>query len=429
MPICFVVQGFGPKTDYTTGKTYDLDRSYDVVKEAVLAAGLQCVRADEIVHSGTIDIPMYEQLLGADLVVADLSTYNVNAAFELGVRYGLKPRATIVIAEESFKNPFDVSHIAITRYKHLGEDIGRKEAERFKADLAERIRTIVAEARADSPVYTTLGQLEPPRLRAGDAPLVTGAAAPAPAEAPTVKLLMESALAKINPPVGTPSDFAGAKALLELVRAQNPGDPFVVQQLALATYKAKLPDPLSALQAAHQILQSLNPATTNDPETLGIWGAVHKRLWDLDPKPAWLDEAVSAYSRGFYLKQDHYTGVNFACLLELRALQSARAKDFENAIADRVTARRTRVDLIRWMTPQMGDMAALPRDKQYWLLASMWEAALGLGRADEAAAWEAKARALQPADWMLQTTQDQLQRVQMAQAELALLLKPLLGGA
>ena len=64
-PLCFVVQGFGSKTDYTDGRVLDLDASYDVIKQAVERAGLRCQRADEIVHSGTIDIPMYEQLLEA----------------------------------------------------------------------------------------------------------------------------------------------------------------------------------------------------------------------------------------------------------------------------------------------------------------------------------------------------------------------------
>lgn len=121
MYTCFVVQGFGKKTDYTDGRVLDLDASYEIIKEAVESAGLQCIRADEIVHSGTIDVPMYEQLLRADLVIADLSTYNVNAAFELGVRYGLRPQATIIVAEEQFKNPFDVGHIVIRRYQHLGK--------------------------------------------------------------------------------------------------------------------------------------------------------------------------------------------------------------------------------------------------------------------------------------------------------------------
>ena len=74
---CFVVMGFGKKTDFETGRVLDLDRSYrNLIKPAVEAAGLKCIRADEVVHSGMIDVPMYEFLLEADIVVADLSTSN-----------------------------------------------------------------------------------------------------------------------------------------------------------------------------------------------------------------------------------------------------------------------------------------------------------------------------------------------------------------
>src|SRR5262249_56899053 len=85
---CFVVMGFHKKTDFETGRTLDLDKTYNnIIKPAVEAAGLTCVRADEIIHSGPIDVPMYEQLLGADVVVADLSTSNNNPSYELGVRH------------------------------------------------------------------------------------------------------------------------------------------------------------------------------------------------------------------------------------------------------------------------------------------------------------------------------------------------------
>src|SRR5262245_56910730 len=51
MASCFVVMGFGKKTDFETGRTLDLDKSYkNVIKPAVEAAGLTCIRADEIVH-------------------------------------------------------------------------------------------------------------------------------------------------------------------------------------------------------------------------------------------------------------------------------------------------------------------------------------------------------------------------------------------
>lgn len=425
MPTCFVVQGFGKKTDYTDGRILDLDASYAVIKEAVEAAGLQCVRADEIIHSGAIDLPMYEQLLRADLVIADLSTYNVNAIFELGVRYGLRPNATIIVAEEGFKHPFDVSHIAITPYKHLGEDIGRKEADRFKKVLVERITAIVASGSTDSPVYTFLHQLEPPRNRAerliAEAE-ASAAAAALPAEgadAQTSKLLLETALAKINPPEGQPSDFAGAKTLLEMVRAKRPHDHFILQQLALATYKSKQPTPLAALLLARDVLMAIDPMTTNDPETLGIWGAIHKRLWDLDPQPTNLAASINAYSRGFYLKQDYYNGINFAVLLELRALQSARAGERDEAIADKVLARRVREEVLGYLLPQLADKAELPADKHYWALASMWEVNVGLGRDAEAVPWERAARALESPDWMLQSTEEQIARVRKTQAELA----------
>ena len=57
---------------------------------------------------------MYEQLLNADVVVADLSTSNKNAFYELGVRHALRPYTTVVIAEDGIKTfPFDVNHVAV----------------------------------------------------------------------------------------------------------------------------------------------------------------------------------------------------------------------------------------------------------------------------------------------------------------------------
>lgn len=77
---CFVIMGFGEKPDFATGRTLDLDKTCRVIiRPAVEAAGLECIRADDVIHSGTIDTPMYRMLLEADIVVADLSTSNANA--------------------------------------------------------------------------------------------------------------------------------------------------------------------------------------------------------------------------------------------------------------------------------------------------------------------------------------------------------------
>src|SRR5215471_2937990 len=54
---CFVIMGFGKKVDFETGKTFDLDMTYqNLIKPAVEAANVECIRADEITHAGVIDV-------------------------------------------------------------------------------------------------------------------------------------------------------------------------------------------------------------------------------------------------------------------------------------------------------------------------------------------------------------------------------------
>ncbi len=446
MATCFVVQGFGKKTDFTDGRVLDLDASYAIIKEAVESAGLHCLRADEIQHSGTIDVPMYQQLLQADLVIADLSTYNVNAAFELGVRYGLRPYATIIVAEEGFKNPFDVGHIVIRRYKHLGEDIGTKEAKRFRDDLKQTITDILAKGATDSPVYTFLPDLTPPWAKpaVGGAllsptPVSTAlpATASAPAPAPpmvkrdgmafalprsaddepiphTAKANLEQAEAMLQT-----SDFTGACALLQEVRKQRPNDSFVIQQLALATYKSRQPTPETALSDARNLLMALNPATTNDPETLGLWGAIYKRLWEIKHLEADLNESIDAYSRGFQLKQDYYNGINLAFLLDLRALRTLKAGLRDEGITDSILAKRIRREVIKYTEPLLA--TDFGDDKRYWILATLWEASAGLGDTLASEKWAVQARALKMAEWMTDTTEKQIQAMLDTQAEIALL--------
>jgi hypothetical protein len=95
MGSCFVIMGFGEKTDFQSNpqRLLNLDKTYEnIIKPAIEEAGLSGVRADEIIHFSVIDKPMYENLLSADLVVADLSTANVNATYEPGVRHALRYR-------------------------------------------------------------------------------------------------------------------------------------------------------------------------------------------------------------------------------------------------------------------------------------------------------------------------------------------------
>lgn len=419
MATCFVVMGFGEKTDYRTSRVLDLDKTYrHIIKKAVQAAGLECIRADEIPHSGTIDVPMYEQLLGADLVVADLSTANLNAAYELGIRHALRPATTIIIAEEQFSSPFDMNHIVVRRYRHDGKALDIDEVERFREALQQAIADIMASPRTDSPVYTYLSALQPPSLAKA---MAAAAAAPAPSAAAAVPPQALSALMDGIRAARDGKQWALAKALIASARALVPEDSYLVQQLALVTYKSQDPDERSALVAARQVLLELKPLGCNNAETLGLWGAVHKRLHALSQEAADLDAAIFAYEKGYRLLGDYYNGINWAYLLNVRAAQPGTPRD--EAIADAVLARRARRDVARLCAERLAALAgrAGTEEERYWVLATQAEAALGQGNEPLCAELMAQAAPLAAGKaWMTDSTQDQLQKLRALMAKVPL---------
>jgi hypothetical protein len=443
---CFVVMGFGKKTDFETGRTLDLDKSYrNIIKPAVEAAGLRCIRADEIIHSGLIDVPMYEQLLNADVVVADLSTSNKNAFYELGVRHALRPYTTVVIAEDGIKTfPFDVNHVVVRQYHHLGEDIGFDEVMRFRELLTKAIQEIMSQnpRSSDSPVYTFINGLNPPAVARAIAEAKAGANSAVTAE----KALMDASGGEAKEPASEAAkaatamsrsmlmeqvdeaqkreDFVAAKNLLSFIRGMmkqeapdRPEDPYIIQRLAFLTYKSEYPSKEAALKEARDLLETLEPKTSNDTETLGLWGAVHKRLWGLTKANDALNEAVRGYERGYFLRNDYYNGINLAYLLNVRA---ANAEDPAEAIADFIQARRIRQEVKaicdEWLKshppPDAGNASAKGmleyQKSSYWVMASMAEAHIGLGEEEEAERLLEQAYASAPDSWMKTSTQEQI---------------------
>ena len=56
-----------------------------------------------------------------------------------------------------------------------------------------------------------------------------------------------------------------------------------------------------------------------------------------------LDESVKAYARGYYIRNDYYNGINYAFMLDVRASCS----DGDEALVDRLLARRVRKDVLK----------------------------------------------------------------------------------
>ena len=75
--MCFVAMPFNVRTAPDgSGVTIDFDKVYEAIQAGVETAGLESVRADFEVQGGFIHRPMFERLIVAEYVVADLTFAN-----------------------------------------------------------------------------------------------------------------------------------------------------------------------------------------------------------------------------------------------------------------------------------------------------------------------------------------------------------------
>jgi tetratricopeptide (TPR) repeat protein len=220
-------------------------------------------------------------------------------------------------------------------------------------------------------------------------------------------------------------DWVKAKMLLEEIREMRRAgasetsatseDPYILQRLALATYKSKYPNPEEALKGARDLLVPLEPQTYNDTETLGLWGSVHKRLWELTRDGSYLDEAVRAYERGFSLRKDYYNGINYAFLLNVRGAGANRAGKNAEADVDFAEAQRACQQVVQicedWLAQNPKPDERREIEAKYWVLATLAEAHYGLGENDAAEQRLEEAYAIAPGEWMKESTKDQLAKL------------------
>lgn len=440
--------GFGIKTDFATGRQLDLNKTYKVlIKPVVENKGILCVRADEIKHSGSIDLQMYRELLEADIVIADLSTANPNALYELGIRHALRPRTTIVISEEQLPYPFDLNHISIQKYTHLGHAIDYEEVERFRQLLSETIDNVLNSKDPDSPVYTYLRNLMPPVIKeessdippAGTPAFYSDSGKEAVAEdisvlspgnfnisLSTITEAGEEALEN-NKFHEARQYFEEAYAIFKSIKKNDEGnDPYIVQRLALCIYKSS-PLDNKELQYALDLLYSIGLKHSNDTETVVLAGRISRRLFYNGEGVKHLEKAIEFFQRGYFLLHNRYNGINLALLLTRRVDTDLYPKQSDK-ITDLVWANRIRREVIEISNNEfkmLMQKAAqpvlnqLPNDEnitkaqdkslaynKFWILANTAHAYYGLGQMDTAKDYYAEALKLPHEQWMINSVND-----------------------
>lgn len=397
---CFVIMGYGVKQDYFTGRELDLDKTYEeIIKPMIEDLNIKCIRCDEVRHSGIIDDPMYEELLSADIVVADLSTYNANVFYELGIRHALKPYTTVIISEKELKYPFDINHIAIYTYEHLGKDIGYSEVNRFKKEMTECITEILSKPAIDSPVYTYL-KINPPKIDQKSIDIADNNENEGISE--TLRTIIDIADKALEN-----NEFNKAKEFYNTAYDMDKSNESLLQKSILCTYKSQRPDKKTALINALELTKKLRPKTSTNVETLGLCSAIHKRLWEEGNKQEDLNSAIEYSIRGFYISNDYYNGINLAFLFNVRANLSYG----DEKIADIINAKRIRKKVIEICEKLVNEKLEFRSDK-YWIMATLEEAYFGLGDNEKYLKFKNEAQKQSNIQWMINTTESQISKLE-----------------
>ena len=165
-PYCFVITSFGQKENlndlkakYKDGniepvQKIDFDKIYEeLVKPAIIKAGLEPLIEREEKSLGSIHKTMYEKIILCEFCIADVTNFNPNAYYELGMRYAVKPFTTIpIIASSHFPLPFDIGPNRTFAYQ-VDNDFNLSNLEDDINTLAGMLLNAKQRRGTDSPLY------------------------------------------------------------------------------------------------------------------------------------------------------------------------------------------------------------------------------------------------------------------------------------
>ncbi len=176
-PHAFVIMPFGKKKG-GDGAIYDFNAIYtQLIKPSLEAAGFEAFRADEETTSGDILTDMFQELLLADLCVADMSIDNANVFYELGIRHAFRKRGIVHIQAGRAYMPFDVFNVRTIPYHITPEgvpDPGFLDKDKAAISRVTRDTWASDTETVHSPIFNLLDGLVEPDRRTLRTPLATG---------------------------------------------------------------------------------------------------------------------------------------------------------------------------------------------------------------------------------------------------------------
>ncbi|MEO6719347.1 MAG: TRAFs-binding domain-containing protein [Ferruginibacter sp.] len=441
-PLCFVLMPFGTKKD-ASEKEINFDTVYQTfIKPAIIAAGLEPIRADEEQAGGFIHKPMYERLMFCDFAVADLSFANANVFYELGIRHALKPYTTVSIFETNTKLPFDTAPLRTFPYDFKDGTVAKVE-EKVEM-LCKLVKGNLNNARAqqDSPIAQLITGYKFPDLEYLEADAeafkdwvmsgnsskeqlneivkqwkrlnkLKGKATTDEEKEKLSEPLIEE-VKKIQQIEGDLGDalaynydllyalvyaYKEVNAFKEIARMLKPlvagtfrDNIFIKQQLALACNKIKERD------ESIEILKTITDQYGPDPETNGLLGAAYKGMMEDNKgdisEAGFRNKAIKAYLDGFEADpRDYYPGIN---ALNLMFYGGTNKEVFNKYLP-----------LVQFAV----DRQVKKKADDYWLQATRLELAVLDNNSENATEAIGDALACDPDEWQRASTKNNLQKL------------------
>lgn len=129
-----------------------------IVEPAIDELGLELavVRADKMTQPGMISQQILQHVLGARLVVADLSFHNPNVFYELAIRHATK-LPTVLISRTAERVPFDIADLRVVRLDMADIYTFVPQMEAWRAELTQHARQALEHPDAAVTPITLLG--------------------------------------------------------------------------------------------------------------------------------------------------------------------------------------------------------------------------------------------------------------------------------
>jgi hypothetical protein len=375
----FIVRPFGIKNGI------DFDRvEKELIRPAMGQAGLTGGTTGEFIQQGNIRTDMFEQLLIADLVIADISIHNANVFYELGIRHAFRDKRTFLLKSKGDKSkeneskesdvPFDLKTDRYLSYD--GNDPAAS-----VASFADALNATLDSQKADSPVYQLLPELEPSdpnkllvvpldfreEIERAEAANNCGDLQLLAAEMDGF-VWRVAGLRLVGHAQFRLKDWPGAKITWQAVR--DYGDMDVEANTLLATVFQRLGDLLSSDQAVERALHNKEIFARDRAEVRALMARNAKTQWhqswataadvETAQKSAlvspYLEKSFELYREGFIEDRNHfYSGLNaLAMVTMLTELAQAQSTIWEDSFDSKEDAAQK----LQKLKELRGDLAA-----------------------------------------------------------------------